>query len=194
MVIFLFCIRTIVRLLYDLMFYLSLQQVYELYNGCSVPFCYQVDLTVLSQLQKDNYNHPLLRCLNPQGKVLPGQTVMLEWIFSPIEAKMYQVWETIDSPNLRIGYNFFVFQRSNSLWSALWIKTCLSFFSRLKYQSVLVMGILFWLDLRDVELQSRHFVPRHLLAPQIWGHMSSVYRGDLSQNRREQLFSSYSFL
>lgn len=80
-------------------FYLSIQQVYELYNGCTVPFCYKVDLSVLSQLQKDNFDHPLLRCLNPEGNVLPGQTVMLEWIFSPMEAKMYQVSTAIDSPN-----------------------------------------------------------------------------------------------
>uniref|UniRef100_H3C1V3 Uncharacterized protein n=1 Tax=Tetraodon nigroviridis TaxID=99883 RepID=H3C1V3_TETNG len=66
------------------------QQVYGLYNGCAMPFLYQVDLSVLSQLQKDNFNHPLLHCLNPEGKVLPGQTVVLEWIFSPMEAKMYQ--------------------------------------------------------------------------------------------------------
>lgn len=89
-------------------FYLSFQQVYGLYNGCALPFCYKVDLSVLSQLQKDNFNHPLLRCLNPEGKVLPGQTVMLEWIFSPMEAKMYQVSKAIDFPNTGIRFNFFL--------------------------------------------------------------------------------------
>lgn len=63
-----------------------------------MPFLYKVDLSVLSQLQKDNFNHPLLRCLNPEGQVLPGQTVMLEWVFSPVEAKTYQV------SNLKRGY------------------------------------------------------------------------------------------
>lgn len=95
--------NTKVWLLSDL-FYLTFQQVLELYNGCAVPFHYKVDLAVLSQLQKDNFNHQILRCLNPEGEVLPGQTVMLEWIFSPIEAKMYQV-----SENSGIRFQFFVF-------------------------------------------------------------------------------------
>ncbi|XP_056903447.1 cilia- and flagella-associated protein 65 isoform X2 [Takifugu flavidus] len=67
------------------------RQILELYNGCAVPFHYKVDLAVLSQLQKDNFNHQILRCLNPEGEVLPDRRVMLEWIFSPIEAKMYQI-------------------------------------------------------------------------------------------------------
>lgn len=55
---------------------------------------------MLSQLQEDNFNSPLLRCLNPEGEVLPGQTAMLEWIFSPMEAKVYRVSETMDPPFL----------------------------------------------------------------------------------------------
>lgn len=92
-------------------FCLSFQQVYGLYNGCAMPFLYQVDLSVLSQLQKDNFNHPLLHCLNPEGKVLPGQTVVLEWIFSPMEAKMYQVSKVSDSPNTLHSFilSFFLF-------------------------------------------------------------------------------------
>lgn len=61
---------------------------------------------MLSQLQKDNFNHQLLCCLNPEGEVLPGQTVMLEWIFSPIEAKMYQV---SDNTGITIIIYSFVF-------------------------------------------------------------------------------------
>lgn len=90
-------------------FYLSFQQVYGLYNGCAVQFCYKVDLSVLSRLQKDNFNHPLLRCLNPEGKVLPGQTVTLEWIFSPMETKMYQVSKAMISPNTALRFTFFLF-------------------------------------------------------------------------------------
>lgn len=66
-------------------------QVYEVHNNGAVPVCYEVDSAVLSQLQVDNFNHPVLRCLNPKGEVLPGQTAMLEWIFSPLEVKMYHV-------------------------------------------------------------------------------------------------------
>lgn len=65
--------------------------MYELHNGGAVPVCYEVDSAVLSQLQEDNFNHPVLCCLNPKGEVLPGHTAMLEWIFSPLEAKMYHV-------------------------------------------------------------------------------------------------------
>ncbi|KAM9346883.1 cilia- and flagella-associated protein 65 [Symphorus nematophorus] len=67
------------------------KQVYELHNSGAVPVRYEVDTAVLSQLQEDNFNHPVLRCLNPEGEVLPGKTATVEWIFSPLEAKMYQM-------------------------------------------------------------------------------------------------------
>ncbi|XP_023144688.2 cilia- and flagella-associated protein 65 [Amphiprion ocellaris] len=67
------------------------RQVYELHNGGAVPVRYQVDMAVLSQLQADNFNHPVLCCLNPEGEVLPGKTTKLEWIFSPLEAKIYHM-------------------------------------------------------------------------------------------------------
>lgn len=66
--------------------------MYELCNGGAVPVHYEVDKAVLSQLQEDNFNHPVLRCLSPEGEVPPGKTAALEWIFSPLEAKMYNVW------------------------------------------------------------------------------------------------------
>ena len=72
--------------------YLFTVQMYELHNGGAVPVHYEVDAAVLSQLQENNFNHPLLCCLNPEGDVLPGKTAVLEWIFSPLEAKMYHVW------------------------------------------------------------------------------------------------------
>lgn len=65
--------------------------MYELHNGGALPVRYEVDSAVLSQLQVDNFNHPLLCCLNPEGEVLPGETARVEWIFSPLEAKMYHV-------------------------------------------------------------------------------------------------------
>ncbi|XP_054471804.1 cilia- and flagella-associated protein 65 [Anoplopoma fimbria] len=67
------------------------RQVYELHNCGAVPVRYEVDTAVLSQLKVDNFNHPVLVCLNPEGEVLPGKTGMVEWIFSPLEAKMYQM-------------------------------------------------------------------------------------------------------
>lgn len=65
--------------------------MYELHNGGAVPARYEVDPAALSQLQVDNFNHPLLRCLNPEGEISPGQTAVLEWIFSPLEVKVYHV-------------------------------------------------------------------------------------------------------
>lgn len=73
-----------------LTWYFSLQ-VYELNNCGAVPVRYEVDVTALARLKVDNFNHPVLVCLNPEGTVLPGKTAMLEWIFSPLEAKMYHV-------------------------------------------------------------------------------------------------------
>ncbi|XP_014841480.1 PREDICTED: coiled-coil domain-containing protein 108 isoform X1 [Poecilia mexicana] len=67
------------------------RQIYELYNGGAVTVHYEVDQAVLSQLQMENYDHPVLSCLSPQGEVLPGNKAMLEWIFSPLEAKMYHI-------------------------------------------------------------------------------------------------------
>ncbi|XP_041857030.1 cilia- and flagella-associated protein 65 isoform X2 [Melanotaenia boesemani] len=67
------------------------RQIYELHSGGGVPVHYEVDTAALEQLQVDNFNHPVLRCLNPKGEILPGKTALLEWIFSPLEAKMYHM-------------------------------------------------------------------------------------------------------
>ncbi|XP_034042439.1 cilia- and flagella-associated protein 65 [Thalassophryne amazonica] len=67
------------------------RQMYEVYNAGAVPVRYKVDMTPMIQLQADNFNHPVLCCLNPEGEVQPGRTATLEWIFSPLEAKMYQM-------------------------------------------------------------------------------------------------------
>lgn len=67
-------------------------QVYQLYNQGAVPVYYEVDKAVFTQIQEDTFNHPVLRCLSPEGEIPPGKTAMLEWIFSPLEARMYQVY------------------------------------------------------------------------------------------------------
>ncbi|KAG9271575.1 cilia- and flagella-associated protein 65 isoform X1 [Astyanax mexicanus] len=66
-------------------------QVYELYNGGALPLSYHVNTSPLEQLQEENFSHPALQCLNPDGEVQPGCTATLEWIFSPLEAKTYSV-------------------------------------------------------------------------------------------------------
>ncbi|XP_015214914.2 cilia- and flagella-associated protein 65 [Lepisosteus oculatus] len=70
------------------------RQVYELYNGGSVPLCYHIDLEPLDDLKEENFGHPIFQCLNPRGEVQPGRTAVVEWIFSPLEAKTY----TVDIP------------------------------------------------------------------------------------------------
>nr|XP_057938965.1 cilia- and flagella-associated protein 65 [Doryrhamphus excisus] len=66
-------------------------QTYDLYNGGDIPVHYEVDELVLSQLQENSFNHPLLCCLNPVGDIQPGKMASLEFIFSPLEAKMHSV-------------------------------------------------------------------------------------------------------
>lgn len=65
--------------------------MYELYNGGAQLLSYRVDTLPLQELQEENFNHPVLQCLNPDGNVQPGCTATLEWIFSPLEAKTYSV-------------------------------------------------------------------------------------------------------
>ncbi|XP_029386708.1 cilia- and flagella-associated protein 65 [Echeneis naucrates] len=67
------------------------RQMYELHNAGDVPVHYEVDRDALLQLQEENFNHPVLCCLSPEGEVPPGKTVNLEWMFSPLEAKMYHM-------------------------------------------------------------------------------------------------------
>lgn len=67
------------------------KQVYQLYNQGAVPVQYEVDKAVFSQLQKENFNHSVLCCLNPDGEIPPGESAILEWIFSPLEAEIYQM-------------------------------------------------------------------------------------------------------
>ncbi|XP_040609232.1 cilia- and flagella-associated protein 65 isoform X3 [Mesocricetus auratus] len=77
------------------------RQIYELYNGGSVPVTYEVQISVLSQVQEKNFDHPIFCCLNPKGEIKPGTTARILWIFSPIEAKTY----TVDVPIHILGWN-----------------------------------------------------------------------------------------
>ncbi|XP_029113584.1 cilia- and flagella-associated protein 65 [Scleropages formosus] len=67
------------------------RQTYEMYNGGAVPVLYRIDTALLDQLTADNFGHPILQCLNPTGEVQPGCMALIEWIFSPLEAKTYSV-------------------------------------------------------------------------------------------------------
>uniref|UniRef100_A0A9J8A7U6 Si:ch1073-349o24.2 n=1 Tax=Cyprinus carpio carpio TaxID=630221 RepID=A0A9J8A7U6_CYPCA len=67
------------------------KQVFELYNAGALPLRYHIDTTPLEELMEENFSHPVLQCLNPGGEVEPGHTALVEWIFSPLEAKTYSV-------------------------------------------------------------------------------------------------------
>lgn len=71
--------------------FLFMVQVLKLQNTGALPVHYEVDTDVLLKLQMDNFNHAVLTCLNPEGDVPAGQSAMVEWIFSPLEAKLYSV-------------------------------------------------------------------------------------------------------
>ncbi|NXD78761.1 CFA65 protein, partial [Halcyon senegalensis] len=66
-------------------------QIYELYNGSSVPVTFEVQLDDIVRIQKDNFEHPVFVCLTPRGEIPPGTTGHIEWIFSPLEARTYLV-------------------------------------------------------------------------------------------------------
>ncbi|NWU60823.1 CFA65 protein, partial [Pterocles burchelli] len=66
-------------------------QIYELYNGGSMPVMFEVQLDNLVRIQEENFQHPVFVCLTPRGEIPPGTTGPIEWIFSPLEARTYLV-------------------------------------------------------------------------------------------------------
>ncbi|NXJ73978.1 CFA65 protein, partial [Trogon melanurus] len=66
-------------------------QVYELYNGGSIPVTFEVQLDGIVSIQEENFWHPVFVCLTPRGEISPGTTGHIEWIFSPLEATTYLV-------------------------------------------------------------------------------------------------------
>ncbi|XP_074857085.1 cilia- and flagella-associated protein 65 [Carettochelys insculpta] len=67
------------------------RQVYELYNGGSMPVTYEIQLDSVMKLQEENFQHPVFVCLNPRGEIFPGTTSHIQWVFSPLEARTYSV-------------------------------------------------------------------------------------------------------
>ncbi|XP_009994564.1 PREDICTED: coiled-coil domain-containing protein 108 [Chaetura pelagica] len=66
-------------------------QVYELYNGGSVPVKFELQLDNVMSIQKENFRHFVFVCLTPRGEIPPGTAGLVEWIFSPLEARTYSV-------------------------------------------------------------------------------------------------------
>uniref|UniRef100_A0A8C7E516 Cilia and flagella associated protein 65 n=1 Tax=Naja naja TaxID=35670 RepID=A0A8C7E516_NAJNA len=71
--------------------YNSPKQIYELYNGGSTSAVYEIQIDALLQIERENHRHAVFTCLNPRGEIGPGLTAHTEWIFCPLEAKMYSV-------------------------------------------------------------------------------------------------------
>lgn len=67
------------------------KQVYELYNGGSIPVRYELDTLALEIARRENFEHPIFSCANPVGVVQPGTSASIEWRFSPLEAKTYKI-------------------------------------------------------------------------------------------------------
>uniref|UniRef100_A0A6I8PQC0 Cilia and flagella associated protein 65 n=1 Tax=Ornithorhynchus anatinus TaxID=9258 RepID=A0A6I8PQC0_ORNAN len=67
------------------------RQIYELYNGGSVPVTFEIQTEPLQKVREENFRHPVFSCLSPLGEVAPGCLAQLHWIFSPLEAKTYVV-------------------------------------------------------------------------------------------------------
>ncbi|XP_060117268.1 cilia- and flagella-associated protein 65 isoform X2 [Heteronotia binoei] len=67
------------------------KQIYELYNGGATKVVYEIQVDALMKVQEENHQHAVFLCLNPKGEIGPGLTAHTEWIFAPLEAKMYSV-------------------------------------------------------------------------------------------------------
>ncbi|KAH0621232.1 hypothetical protein JD844_022312 [Phrynosoma platyrhinos] len=67
------------------------KQIYELYNGGSTTAVYEIQVDALMKVQEENFHHTVFICLNPRGEIGPGLTAHTEWIFSPLESRMYSV-------------------------------------------------------------------------------------------------------
>eukprot|EP01116_Phalansterium_solitarium_P004697 TRINITY_DN1576_c0_g1_i1.p1 TRINITY_DN1576_c0_g1~~TRINITY_DN1576_c0_g1_i1.p1 ORF type:complete len:1421 (-),score=622.22 TRINITY_DN1576_c0_g1_i1:141-4403(-) len=66
-------------------------QIVEAFNRGAMETSYEVDLAPLAELQRENFDFPVLQCLNPRGVVSPGEALPLRFVFTPVEDKAYSV-------------------------------------------------------------------------------------------------------
>ena len=67
-------------------------QVYEIYNGGNVVCDVEIDHSALKILNEENYSQQIIKCLTDENiRIEPGALYETKWIFSPIEAKTYNV-------------------------------------------------------------------------------------------------------
>jgi hypothetical protein len=60
--------------------------MYPLYNSGSISLDYSLDLSALTDVP-----FPIFQCMKTNGRIMPGETDSLEWIFRPLEARHYSV-------------------------------------------------------------------------------------------------------
>lgn len=64
-------------------------QTTEIINNCGMEMKYELDIAPLVQMQKKNHGFQVLWCFNPSGVIPPMQSVLVHWLFQPLEAKTY---------------------------------------------------------------------------------------------------------
>ncbi|KAG6546852.1 hypothetical protein Mapa_011468 [Marchantia paleacea] len=73
-------------------------QCVELCNRGPVDIDYELDTSAIDELQRANFNFPVLSCQNPTGVVPALQSVLLNWVFQPLQPTNYEVDLPVDVP------------------------------------------------------------------------------------------------
>lgn len=86
---------------------IPLQRI-EIFNVCGVDVVYDLDLSSIRHLNKDNFDHEIFKVLNPKGTIPSRSSIFLECLFHPIAAILYsfqmvvkyypQAMDTVSSP------------------------------------------------------------------------------------------------
>ena len=71
-------------------FELPLQRM-EIVNPSSFNISYDIEMKPLLQLSSDNYNEDIFKVISPHGVINAQSSSFVEWIFNPLEDKMYNV-------------------------------------------------------------------------------------------------------
>ncbi|OAJ44042.1 hypothetical protein BDEG_27330 [Batrachochytrium dendrobatidis JEL423] len=66
-------------------------QTYRLMNRGAVSLEYSIDTSSLERLKEDNHNFEVFKCLHTSGCIPPGGYEYVQWLFHPLEEKIYEV-------------------------------------------------------------------------------------------------------
>ena len=67
------------------------RQSFKVYNGGDDTVSYEIDTSPLETMKEENYMMDVVQCLQPKGEIPPHQSIAIEFVFSPLEAKRYVV-------------------------------------------------------------------------------------------------------